>query len=1753
MNKIFKVIWNPATGSYSVASETAKSRGKKSGRSKLLISALVAGGLLSSFGASADNYTGQPTDYGDGSAGDGWVAIGKGSKANTFINTSGASTALGYDAIAEGEYSSAIGSKTLASGGASMAFGVSAKALGDRSVALGASSTATGDRSMALGRYAKTNGFTSLAVGDSSLADGEKTIALGNTAKAYEIMSIALGDNANASKEYSMALGASSAASAANAIAVGRNSAAAGVDSLALGRQSLASAANAITIGAESEAAENATAVGTKAKARGKNSLALGANSDSTGEGSVALGYTAAAAGASALALGQNAQASNTNTIALGQNSSASTANAIAIGTGSSAVGSNSLALGSSSSAGGNNSVAIGASSTADEDNVVSVGSGSAQRRIVNMAAGEISTDSKEAINGSQLYAISRSVADRLGGGADVASNGTIKGMSYKLKKRDFNNVGEALQYLDNETLHWDSAKGAFSASYIVKNADGTIASTVAENKIINVKDGDISATSKDAINGSQLKTTNDNVATNTTNITNLTDSVGDLKDDALLWNGTAFSAAHGTDATSKITNVKDGDLTAGSTDAVNGSQLKTTNDAVAANTTNIATNTTNITNLTDAVDSLGDDSLLWNATAGAFSAAHGTDATSKITNVKDGDLTAGSTDAVNGSQLKTTNDAVAANTTNIATNTTNITNLTDAVDSLGDDSLLWNDAAKAFSAAHGSDATSKITNVKDGDLTAGSTDAVNGSQLKTTNDNVATNTANITTNTTNINNLTDAVDSLGDDSLLWNATAGAFSAAHGTDATSKITNVKDGDLTAGSTDAVNGSQLKTTNDNVATNTANITTNTTNINNLTDAVDSLGDDSLLWNATAGAFSAKHGTNGTDSKITNLLAGTVSSDSTDAINGSQLYGLADSFTSYLGGGADISDAGVLTGPTYTIGGTDYNNVGDALAAINTSFSTSLGDALLWDATAKGGDGAFSAGRGTDNTASIITNVADGAISSTSSDAINGSQLYDTSKYIADTLGGDAEVNADGTITAPTYAIAGGSYSNVGDALEAIDTTLDDALLWDATANGGNGAFSAGRGVDKTASVITNVADGAISSTSSDAINGSQLYTTNKYIADALGGDAEVNADGTITAPSYTIANAEYNNVGDALDALDDNALLWDATANDGAGAYNASHDGKASIITNVADGNIGEGSTDAINGSQLFNTNMLIQQNSEIINQLAGNTSETYIEDNGAGINYVRTNDNGLAFNDASASGIGATAVGYNAVASGESSVAIGQGSSSTVDTGIALGSSSVSSRVIVKGSRDTSVSEEGVVIGYDTTDGELLGALSIGDDGKYRQIINVADGSEAHDAVTVRQLQNAIGAVATTPTKYFHANSTAEDSLAVGEDSLAMGANTIVNGNAGIGIGLNTLVLSDAINGIAIGSNARANHANSIAMGNGSQTTRGAQTGYTAYNMDAPQNSVGEFSVGSEDGQRQITNVAAGSADTDAVNVGQLKVTDAQVSQNTQSITNLNNQVTNLDTRVTNIENGIGDIVTTGSTKYFKTNTDGVDANAQGKDSVAIGSGSIAAADNSVALGTGSVANEENTISVGSSTNQRRITNVAAGVNATDAVNVSQLKSSEAGGVRYDTKADGSVDYSNITLGGGNGGTTRISNVSAGVNNNDAVNYAQLKQSVQETKQYTDQRMVEMDNKLSKTESKLSGGIASAMAMTGLPQAYTPGASMASIGGGTYNGESAVALGVSMVSANGRWVYKLQGSTNSQGEYSAALGAGIQW
>ncbi|EAU0333517.1 autotransporter adhesin SadA [Salmonella enterica subsp. enterica serovar Luciana] len=1447
MNRIFKVLWNAATGTFIVTSETAKSRGKKSGRRKLAVSALIG---LSSIMISADALAKAGNDTGAGvtptgtqTGGTGWIAIGTDATANTYTNVDGASAAMGYKASAMGKWSTAIGSYSQSTGNSSLALGVKSVSAGDRAIAMGASSSAGGSYSMAMGVYADSSGANSVAL-------GYKSVASGSTA--------------------------------------------------------------------------------------------------------VALGYQTTASGDDSAAFGNGAQAIGTN------------------------------------------SVALGTGSTALEDNSVAVGNSTTQRQITYVAKGDINANSTDAVTGAQIYSLSQSVADRLGGGASVNSDGTVNAPLYKVGTGIYNNVGSALSALN-------------------------------------------------------------------TSITNTEASVAGLAEDALLWDGntSAFSANHsGSD--SKITNLAAGTLAADSTDAVNGSQLFDTNEKVDQNTADITTNT---------------DSINQNTTDIAANTA-----------------------------------SINQNTTDIATNTTNINSLSNSVTTLTDDALLWDGSASAFSANHsGSD--SKITNLAAGTLAADSTDAVNGSQLFATNENVSQNTTDIAantdsinqnttdiaTNTTNINSLSNSVTTLTDDALLWDAASGAFNANHsGSD--SKITNLAAGTLAADSTDAVNGSQLFATNENVSQNTTDITantdsinqnttdiaTNTTSINNLSNSVTTLTDDALLWDAASGAFNANR--NGNASKIINVAAGDLSEDSTDAVNGSQLY--------------------------ETNQKVDQNT--SAIADINTSITNLSSDNLSWNETTS----SFSASHGS-STTNKITNVAAGELSEGSTDAVNGSQLFETNEKVDQNT---TDIAANTTnITQNSTAIENLNTS-VSDINTSITGLTDNALLWDEDI----GAFSANHG--GSISKITNVAAGALSEDSTDAVNGSQLYETNQKVDQNTSAIADINT---------SITN------------LGTDALSWD----DEEGAFSASHGTSGTNkITNVAAGEIASDSTDAVNGSQLYETNLLISQYNESISQLAGDTSETYITENGTGVKYIRTNDNGLEGQDAYATGNGATAVGYNAVASGASSLALGENSSSSIDGSIALGSGSTSNRAISSGIRATSVTSDGVVIGYNTTDRELLGALSLGTDGvSYRQITNVADGSEAQDAVTVRQLQNAIGAVATTPTKYYHANSTEEDSLAVGTDSLAMGAKTIVNADAGIGIGLNTLVMADAINGIAIGSNARANHANSIAMGNGSQTTRGAQTDYTAYNMDTPQNSVGEFSVGSEDGQRQITNVAAGSADTDAVNVSQLKVTDSRVAANTESINNLNTQVSSLDTRVTNIENGIGDIVTTGSTKYFKTNTDGVDANAQGADSVAIGSGSIAAAENSVALGTNSVADEANTVSVGSSTQQRRITNVAAGVNNTDAVNVAQLKASEAGSVRYETNADGSVNYSVLNLGDGSGGTTRIGNVSAAVNDTDAVNYAQLKRSVEEANTYTDQKMGEMNSKIKGVENKMSGGIASAMAMAGLPQAYAPGANMTSIAGGTFNGESAVAIGVSMVSESGGWVYKLQGTSNSQGDYSAAIGAGFQW
>lgn len=359
-----------------------------------------------------------------------------------------------------------------------------------------------------------------------------------------------------------------------------------------------------------------------------------------------------------------------------------------------------------------------------------------------------------------------------------------------------------------------------------------------------------------------------------------------------------------------------------------------------------------------------------------------------------------------------------------------------------------------------------------------------------------------------------------------------------------------------------------------------------------------------------------------------------------------------------------------------------------------------------------------------------------------------------------------------------------------------------------------------------------------------------------------------------------------------------------------------------------------------------------------------------------------------------------------------------------------------------------------------------------------------------------------------------------------------------------------SVVVGDSAKGTAngqvlLGAEATSTQANSVALGYRSAANRGAQASYSAYGLTAPQVSAGEVSVGFAGGERQLTNVAAGSAPTDAVNVRQLQgainqidaldvfavtydddgaggadyrritlgggtgtttlanlapgaigatsteaVNGAQLFSSNQAIVDyfggatafdpatgawtapsfaitsvsdsgaiaqgvydnatdafsaVDGSLVNLNTQITDIRNGVG-------SRFLKINSTGLDAVATGADSIAVGTGATAVAANAIAVGAGAMADRDGTVSVGAVGSERQVVNVAAGTQATDAVNMGQMLASEAGALRYDENPDGSINYASATLGNGTG-TTSLRNLRAGAvsaGSTEAINGAQL-------------------------------------------------------------------------------------------------------
>lgn len=708
-------------------------------------------------------------------------------------------------------------------------------------------------------------------------------------------------------------------------------------------------------------------------------------------------------------------------------------------------------------------------------------------------------------------------------------------------------------------------------------------------------------------------------------------------------------------------------------------------------------------------------------------------------------------------------------------------------------------------------------------------------------------------------------------------------------------------------------------------------------------------------------------------IGNLAGGAVTAGSLEAVNGGQLAATNAAIASFFGGRAAFDPAsGAFTAPLFEIstistGGAIakglYENATDAFAAVDGSLVNL--NTQITDIRNGGTKYLRVNSTGTEALASGADSIAVGTnarATAANSIAVGAGSLADRANSVSiGAAGAERQVTNMAAGTAATDAV------NLGQ----LQASEQGALRYDLNGDGSVNYASATLGQAGTATTLRNLGPGQVSATSSEAINGAQLFAANQAVATHLGGGAAVNASGVLTAPTYSINNVaangtvtkgSYNDVGTAFDAVSNSlANVTDQTGEIDKLAVKYDVDGSGNVlnsvtltgtgtgavkITNVAAGSILAGSSDAITGDQLFNTN------STIANYFGGTTAyngttnvwtapkfsissiatdgtftsgdynnvtaaftavdgslkvlNQRITNGGGGSAYLAVNSTAAA---ASAAGAEAVAVGPQASAAGANSVAVGNGASASAGNSVALGAGSVAS--------------VGAQSGYTGAYGQTgasnsAGEVSVGSTGSERKITHVADGSDTYDATNVGQLKNGVNYAIDESKKYtdqkiqnitnvagsFRANNT--NNLA---DPSASGANSAAGGAGSTAAGANSTALGNgsqaqADNSVALGAGSVANRANTVSVGasgaerqvvnvaDGSQATdavnvrqlQASQQGTIRYdttvNGATNYNSVTLGSTNS--GPTTVRNVAAGTAGTDAVNVDQLKSGMAQ-------------------------------------------------------------------------------------------------------------------------------------------------------------------------------------------------------------------------------------------------------------------------------
>lgn len=451
MNHVFKIIWNKVNQCWVAVSELSKSVGKSSQTDKRkALNVIIGAAVLAGVSTTAMAETNVVLNN------DGNIVGGTDVSAVAGVGTTGDSVVLGKKAKSEATESIVIGNNVTNKARWSITLGNNATSQSGYGVTLGdRASSGTGSNSVAIGLMAKTSnekaggGNSQTAVGVASYADGEGASAFGATANATGALATAVGRNSKALAKSASAFGDSASASAWGATALGVGASAKADNSIAVGSQAVTEGRESTALGRRSYAgAQSAAALGTGANASGVVSTAVGNGAKASALGASALGNTADASGRGSMAFGYASKASGVDALASGSNANASSMNAVAVGKDSNSSAVNSIALGTSSNVSGVSAVVIGNQAKGTHENSVTLGS-----------------YSSSAANDFDQTAKALSSFDDKATGTTVNYNGTFS-----------------------------TQKGAVSVG------DGKLV-----RQIQNVGAGRITATSNDAVNGSQL------------------------------------------------------------------------------------------------------------------------------------------------------------------------------------------------------------------------------------------------------------------------------------------------------------------------------------------------------------------------------------------------------------------------------------------------------------------------------------------------------------------------------------------------------------------------------------------------------------------------------------------------------------------------------------------------------------------------------------------------------------------------------------------------------------------------------------------------------------------------------------------------------------------------------------------------------------------------------------------------------------------------------------------------------------------------------------------------------------------------------------------------------------------------------------------------------------------------------------------------------------------------------------------------